>query len=455
VAEGELATSGEMAPHQSKHGAGQAPPATGRYKPCIFWPKRARPIKLTHMKKAAPYICAIATLFLLGMPARASDWPQFLGPNRSGIAPDISMGDAPTLEPQWEQNVGIGYSGVAVVGNRAYTMGHDGSKTETLFALHAKTGEIIWSHAYTADLIAKYHKGGPNATPTVDGHKLYVVSKDGQLFCMNTSDGSVVWQINLTKDLDVPLPAWGFASSPLLRDGRLYMNAGHPFALNADDGARVWTTPTEFVAGYSTAVLMQHQDAPVMLSLFGNQVGVLRASDGELLASQPIKASWKVSAATPIVLDAAKGHFYVATSKVGRAVRFDGSTLTTLWETRAMKNNMNTCVLIGGHLYGVDGKHGSKGGKISCVNAADGSLQWSEPLGAYGSLVATSTHLLVLSEKGELVIAKVDPTAFTPLLRRNILDGTCWTPLSLANDCLYARNELGRVICLSLAQKTP
>lgn len=421
----------------------------------IFWPTPARSPKLAHMKQVATHIYALATLFLLGMPAWASDWPQFLGPNRSGIAPEISMGDAPTLEPQWEQNVGLGYSGVAVVSDRAYTMGHDGSKTETVFALNAKTGDIIWSHAYTADLIAKYHKGGPNATPTVAGDRLYVVGKDGQLLCLNTRDGSVVWQISLTKDVDIPLPAWGFASSPLLRDERLYMNAGHPFALNAADGTRVWTTSTPFVAGYSTAVLMQQEEVPVMLSLFGNQVGVLRASDGELLASQPIKASWKVSAATPIVLDAAKGHFYVATSKVGRAVRFDGTALTTLWETRAMKNNMNTCVLIDGHLYGVDGKHGSKGGEITCINAVDGSLQWSEPLRAYGSLVATSTHLLVLSEKGELVIANVDPTAFTPRLRRNILDGTCWTPLSLANNCLYARNELGRVICLSLAQKIP
>jgi len=58
--------------------------------------------------------------------------------------------------------------------------------------------------------------------------------------------------------------------------------------------------------------------------------------------------------------------------------------------------------------------------------------------------------LLVLSEKGELVLADASPDGFKPVARAQVLGGVCWTPPALANGLLYVRNAKGDLICLDL-----
>jgi len=77
-------------------------------------------------------------------------------------------------------------------------------------------------------------------------------------------------------------------------------------------------------------------------------------------------------------------------------------------------------------------------------------VQWTRKDPAFGSLICADDKLLVLSEKGELLVGEASPTQFKPIARAQILPGLCWTPPVLANGLLYARNSRGDLVCLNL-----
>src|ERR1700687_3760281 len=79
--------------------------------------------------------------------ASAADWPQWRGPERTDISRETGLlkawpKDGPPL--LWKNgNVGIGFSGPAIVGDRLYTMGAR-DETEFVLALHVNNGQEVW-----------------------------------------------------------------------------------------------------------------------------------------------------------------------------------------------------------------------------------------------------------------------------------------------------------------------
>ena len=52
----------------------------------------------------------------------AADWPQFRGPGRDGVAPDVQLPAAwpKELEKRWDVPLGEGFSSPAVAGGRVF-----------------------------------------------------------------------------------------------------------------------------------------------------------------------------------------------------------------------------------------------------------------------------------------------------------------------------------------------
>src|SRR5437762_9514715 len=78
----------------------------------------------------------------------ASDWPQWRGPQRNGISRETGLlkewpKDGPKL--LWKvSSAGRGYSTPAVVGDRLYLLGNEGSDNEFVQALSVKDGHRVW-----------------------------------------------------------------------------------------------------------------------------------------------------------------------------------------------------------------------------------------------------------------------------------------------------------------------
>jgi hypothetical protein len=78
-------------------------------------------------------------------------------------------------------------------------------------------------------------------------------------------------------------------------------------------------------------------------------------------------------------------------------------------------------------------------------------VKWTRKDPKYGSMIAAGGRLVVLSDRGELMIAEPSPENFIPLARAKVIEGKCWTPPSLANGRMYIRTAKGELVCLDVA----
>jgi hypothetical protein len=70
-----------------------------------------------------------------------------------------------------------------------------------------------------------------------------------------------------------------------------------------------------------------------------------------------------------------------------------------------------------------------------------------------GGFMIADGKLIILSEKGELVIAEASPAGFKGLSRAQVLGGKCWTTPVLSHGKIYCRNSFGDLVCVQA--KTP
>jgi len=62
-------------------------------------------------------------------------------------------------------------------------------------------------------------------------------------------------------------------------------------------------------------------------------------------------------------------------------------------------------------------------------------------------------RMIIMSDKGELVIAQATPNQFKPIARAQILPKTkSWTTPTLSNGRIYARNAKGDVVCVDVSE---
>ena len=389
-------------------------------------------------------------IFSANHTTNASDWPMFRGPNHDGISTEtdwkISWPESGPVK-LWEAAVGTGFSTVSVANGRVFTLGNE-DKQDTVYAFDAKTGKTIWTHVYKSDIGSKFYEGGPGSTPTVDGEHVFTISKWGDLFCLNAANGNVVWKRQLEKEEGLRLPDWGFNGSPLVHGDMLILNVGGGgMAFEKDSGKTIWRSNDE-EAGYST---------PLPFSLDGKQYVALSSGKSFLAADANTgEKTWEISwptrygvnAADPIVV----GEQVWIGSGYGKGnglFKMDGSQATEVWTNTDLKAQQNPPILINGHLYGFDGDAGKKS-PLKCVEFKTGKITWEAEDIRYGAVAAAGDQLIVISDKGELIVAPASPEGFTPSARAQVLDGKCWTVPVISNGLIYLRNSRGRLICMDV-----
>src|SRR5262249_38597925 len=149
--------------------------------------------------------------------APAADWPQWMGPARDGSSPETGLyTDWSRGQPKllWKVPGGDGYSSVAVVGQRTYTLVQRDDR-ELAIALDAATGKELWSTPLAAAYKNKFGNG-PRSTPAVEGKFVYAQSVNGPLVCLEADSGKIVWQHNLLEEFKAQNLSWGLSASPLI-----------------------------------------------------------------------------------------------------------------------------------------------------------------------------------------------------------------------------------------------
>ncbi len=396
-------------------------------------------------------------MVILGIaPLRAADWPNWRGPNFDGISAETDWDPENIDNVLWKMEVGTGFSGVAVAGGRVYTLGHDGRKSggkETVYCLDVKNGKKIWSDTYAARLLPHLHEGGPAATPTIYGEHVYTLGKDGKFNCYLAESGKKIWGRDVLADSGMTRPAeWGFAGSPLISADTVIIEAAHTIAYDRVSGKIVWKSE-RFKPAYATPVIFVHQGRKLLVTLKTEGLVVLDVATGKTVAIQEWKTRFSTNATTPMVM----GDKIFISTGYGRGCglyQFTGDAFKEIYSNKAISNHMANCILIGGHLYGITGNtHGVSKKQLVCMELATGKVKWQQQGFGCGTVSAAGNRLMVLTERGELVISRASPDGFDALARAQVNTGRCWTVPVLANGVIYTRNSRGRLVAVGVGGK--
>jgi outer membrane protein assembly factor BamB len=399
----------------------------------------------------------LATFLALGMmglapAARGIDWIRWRGPDLNGVSRETGWSSQwPPDGPKqlWEASVGVGFSSVTVSQGRAYTMGNaDGQ--DTVFCFNAETGAVNWKGSYPCGLRPQYYEGGTSSTPTVDGDRVYTLGKEGQLFCLQAADGKILWQKNLTNDPGATLPRWAFAGSPLVQAELLILNAGPAgTAVDKLTGKTVWFSG-KGAAGYATPVPITIDGRPCVLIFSSKALVCVAVRDGQELWRYPWVTHWDLNIADPVV---SGDRVFLSTFDQGSVLlKVDGQRAKEVWRNRNLSNHFSSSVLFDGFLYGVDGNTDKPPADFRCLDFQTGAIRWKQPGLGFGALMIADGKLLIISERGELVLAKATPDRFEELARAQVLGGKCWITPVLSNGRIYCRNAQGHLVCLDVRQ---
>lgn len=396
-------------------------------------------------------LISLTVVAILAPGLSATDWPHWRGPRRDGISNETAWQLAsPTPTVVWKANIGLGFSSFVVGNGRAYTAGH-ANGTDTVFCFDALTGREIWKYSYPADLGDKFFEGGTTGSPTLDEGRLHWLSRWGDLLCFDAATGRMVWSRQLARDDGVRIPTWGFAGAPTVVKNLLILNVGDAgMALDKGTGKVVWKSG-DGDAGYNTPLPVTRGDRIELW--FSNVESVVSVSPD--LGKENWRLRWVtqygVNAAD--IIPSADGFFVSSGYGKGCALLkvpvLPGGQPETVWKNRLLRTQLNAAILVGKHLYGVDGDTTDKP-QLKCLELETGREVWAQPDFGNGGILVADGRIIALAARGELMVAPLSPDGFKPTARAQIFGGKSWTAPVLVNGLLYCRNSRGDVATVDL-----
>ena len=422
--------------------------------------------------RSARWFCCGWFIFTLG--AWASEWPQYRGPTHDGVSTDriTKQWSGSVTNPVWRAYFTNGLASLAVAGGRVFTQVArpiGGSAREVCVALDAANGAELWSRIVDD---AYYPGGGvgtddgPRTTPAVDGDGVYVLSSYIKLLRLNATNGSVVWSNDLRATYGGDVIGWQNAASPLVDDGLIFVNANsgprRVVALHTSDGTLAWRSQDE-----AMNEAMTHSSA-VLGTIHGVRQLVF-AVQGGLIALDPRSgaALWRFIypfgynsslAVSPVVhqdmVFISGAQSYALGSVVAR-INFSNNTwnATQLWANPGVSSTLAshwmTPVAHDGFLYGqfgVTSAYDSVRAQLKCVDMRTGTVRWSTNEFGRGSTLLVDNHLLVLTERGQLVLARLNSDTYTEVARFQAIPNysgsanKCWNAPAVCDGRVYVRS---------------
>ncbi len=203
----------------------------------------------------------LGKLILISAAAMAADWPQFRGPNASGVSEDTNLPVefGPEKNIVWKTAVPPGHSSVSVAGDKIFLAAVENEKLFTL-ALERATGRILWRREAPRPRRQELQPANSpaSATPVSDGRNVYAFFAEFGLLAYGP-DGDELWRMPLGP-FNNP---FGHGASPILAGDTLLMvcdqDAGSfLLAVDKNSGRVLWRTERLHAQrGYATPVLYQ------------------------------------------------------------------------------------------------------------------------------------------------------------------------------------------------------
>lgn len=433
----------------------------------------------------AVLVSPLILLAAVAVPARADDWPQWMGPRRDNVWREEGIVDEfPADGPRvlWRAPLAGGYAGPAVAAGRVFITDYvtdadvkvanferkTSTGTERVLCLDEATGTILWKHEYPVTYTIAY-PAGPRCTPTVDGDRVYTLGAEGDLFCFDAPTGKILWSRDLKKDYATKAALWGWASHPLVDGGKLICIAGtdtaHAVALDTQTGKEIWRTGKAPEQGYVPPSIIEAAGVRQLVLVKPDGVYAVVPETGKLLWETAYNADNGSIIMTPVRVG---DHLYVGgyqNKNLLLKLKADMPGVEVVWRNKPKQGISAVNVqpfAADGLVYGFH-----ENGELRAMRIPEGDFAWrgGGPLGArpQGSGTAFITRhgdrFFLFTEAGDLVIAKLTPAGYEEIGRTHLLEPTnvafgrpvVWCAPAYANRSIIVRNDT-EIIRVSLAK---
>ena len=382
-----------------------------------------------------------------------TDWPQWRGPTRNSQVigkrwPDSL--DENHLELSWEVERGPSYSGPIVVGDRVFTTETDKRKTEVVYAYDKTTGDELWRTEWEGSMKVPFFAASNGswirATPACDGETIYVAGMCDVLYALDCATGNIRWNVDFKKRFDSPMPAFGFASSPLVHGNAIFVQAGGGFVkLNKITGETIWRVANDgggmFGSAFSSPIITTLQNNKVLLVQTRKSLKGFDPVTGDEMWSQDLEAFRGMNILTPTV----HNETIFTSAHSGRSQLWrhtDQSTsLEQIWSGKSQAY-MSSPVVVANYIY----LH-LRNQRIVCINLETGEEAWrTTPFGKYQSMAVLDDKILVLDESGELLLFSANPKEFNLIDRRRVAENDTWGHIAISKNQIFIRRLDGLAV---------
>lgn len=409
----------------------------------------------------------LAWMFLAATAAAADDWPQWRGVHRDGRSAETGLlrqwpeGGPPLA---WRASgLGGGFSSVAVVAGRIYTLG-DLEDGQYVLALDDTNGAIVWKTRVGATWEDRYL--GPRSTPTIDGDHLFIETTEGNVVCLETATGQEVWRRSLIEDFGSHMMQamgttdWRHSESPLVDGDRVIVTPGVTgaalAALDKKTGEEIWRTRTgrigsqgAYGAAYSSPVISHGAGVKQYVQFIGRGVIGVEAATGQYLWGYNRVANDIANIATPLI----DGDYVFASSGYGTgsaliqltAAEEDGVDAKEVYFLRPedVQNHHGGLILHEGHVY--TGTGHNKGFPIA-VKLETGEIVWGPERNAgrdSAAITYADERLYFRYQNGLMILVEATPEGYREHGSFQIPDVShpSWSHPVIANGKLYLREQ--------------
>lgn len=421
----------------------------------------------------------VASFALAGGSGADSNWPQWRGPDSSGVsaATGVPLQWSDTQNVLWKTEIpGLGHSSPIVWGNRVFlttaiegevvpgakapvhlvngkpwshpaATGADRKHTLKVLALDRDTGKILWDRTVYEGLMSDSRHGKASfasPTPVTDGDMVYAFFGTEGVFAFDYK-GKLKWKTAVGTITSVSV---GIGTSPVLYKKLLILQCDTEdgegsfiVALDKKSGKEVWRQPRKVEISWATPILVNTGKRDELITL-GNQI---------IVAYNPLtgKELWTTkglaSNAVPSAV-AGNGLVYLPTgypTKKVIAVRPGGAGDITAshvaWTYDKGVAYVASPILYGDYLYLVSDK-----GILTCLDAKTGELKYDNgrvpvPASFIASLVAVDGNILEFSEDGDTFVVKAGPAH--EVVRTNSLGEPIYATPAIAAGRIFIRGK--------------
>ncbi|WP_446787675.1 PQQ-binding-like beta-propeller repeat protein [Macellibacteroides fermentans] len=391
------------------------------------------------MKKRLIAILSLASLTLF-----AQDNIQWRGTDRTGIYTETGLmkswpAAGPTMSWSYD-GLGEGHSSAAISSDKIYLTGMTDGKGY-LYVFDLK-GKLLNKKMYGPEWSESYN--GPRGTVTLNDGKLYLMSGVGDLYCFDVSTLNVVWKKNILKEYKASNIVWGINEAPLIVGDKVIATPGgkehNMVALNKNTGALIWSSLGEGdAAAYCSPLYIKDQQVPLIVTMTANHILGIDANTGKKLWSQEHTNRYSIHANTPVYGDG----MILCTSGYGSGsimlrLKNGGRSIEQAWSSKELDNRIGGMVKIGDFVYG----SGDNNRFWFCADWKTGEIKYKEKGFAMGNIIADDGMLYCYTDRGDMILAKVNPVKFEVVSRFQITKGTeqHWAHPVIYKGVLYVRH---------------